>query len=175
MYLRYPLKRCCITVSILGSLVNMSEPEESISEDIQNKQLPWGKSFRMSFDAFNERYSLHDSIWISILKSNEVELSSVLAFCWDPVWLPKPVQNQLSNRTLAPYLFIRLKTASEIEYKGLKKEDLPNREISKLEHTEIEDKSLLVIEDIFGGIVYITFEGEPEFLALDQDWKNLSL
>ncbi|MHC4741822.1 MAG: hypothetical protein ACYS8Z_07930 [Planctomycetota bacterium] len=172
-----------VSSRLLGGLTFMGEEIESVIAAIEGGRVPWDEATRFTFDVFHERFTLHDSYWIAVVEDHEADSSAVLAFHWDPCFLPRPVLHQLRNRTQCPYLFIRLGGVSAIEYGGIEEieevgldeGDLAQRTIGASENATVEGKTLLSIEDIYGGNVYITFEGEPEFLALDQDWSILDL
>src|SRR4051812_16707268 len=51
-------------------------------------ELPWDKAWAASFNAFADRFTLHDSAWVGVFLNVREDAEAVLAFHWDPHWLP---------------------------------------------------------------------------------------
>ncbi|EDN69722.1 hypothetical protein BGP_3093 [Beggiatoa sp. PS] len=134
---------------------------------------PWDKSADLNFQTFNEKYTLHDSVWVGIFYDVAYEQSVILAFQWDAVWLPDELKESTSKIYDWPYLFIKLTNVESVSTANYEDIGGMSRAISGLEIEEIEGKKYLVIDDVYGGQIDIIYEGKESFLVMESNKKVL--
>jgi hypothetical protein len=160
-----------------------NEPYEGypawIGHELINDSLPWDQAQNLSFEQFFQGcYTLHDSalvddgIFEDGIFHDELTQTVTLAICWDMVWLPERITQNISEDVGFVFLFIRFWQVTEVstlQYNGAEFNCI-------LSHADeaIDGVRLLSI-DLIGSRVYITYQGVPEFLAMTDDKKVLAL
>ncbi len=137
--------------------------------------LPWDKQADLTLDAFNEKYTLHDSYWVGIFHHVAFNQSITLAFQWDSVWLPNDIKKGTSHVDDWPYLFIQLEKVTEISTSNFGDVEEISRAIGDSELLEIDGTFYLAIDDVYGGQVDIVFTGHHRIVALDPDASLLKI
>ena len=144
-------------------------------ERVIDDDFEWQLQPQLSFSEFQKKYTLHDSFWVGLFHCLSSSPSCTLAFQWDSHWLPDDVKKNNAPVDDWPYLFIKLESISSIE--NQKTEDLEgtNKAISDFELVSEGGNSCLVIDDVFGGSIKITFTGGYSFLALTSNNVHLKI
>ena len=146
-----------------------------IYKKIIEDNLPWDKQADLTLDAFNEKYTLHDSYWVGIFHHVAFNQSITLAFQWDSVWLPNDIKEGTSLVADWPYLFIQLEKVQEINTSNFGGLEEISRAIGELKLLEINGTFYLAIDDVYGGQVDIVFTGHHKVLALNPDANLLTI
>ena len=132
-----------------------------------NNGLPWDQASAYTVQAFLEKYTLHDSLWVNLIHDVANENHATLAIMWDAVWLPDEIAKSTDLVNDWPILFIRLEQVRQISTLGYEYVSDIHRGIATAEIEEIDSKKVFVIHDHYRGSVEIVFEGQSLFLALN--------
>lgn len=143
--------------------------------DLVEDCFPWQQGTKMSFKAFNSKYTLHDSYWIGVFFNVAYERTVTLAIRWDAVWLPDEIQKSTSIVKDYPYLFIQLTDVEQFSTTNYGNDLSSTRTISDCEFEEIQGKNFLAIDDVYGGQISILYQGEETFLAMERNRKILAI
>lgn len=135
--------------------------------------LPWNQATEYSVQAFLDKYTLHDSLWGSLVYDVANDNEATLVILWDQVWLPDEIKNGSPLVGDMPILFIKLKNIRQVSTLGYEHVINIHRGIGTAEYVEIEGKKIFVIHDHYGGSVEILFEGTSHFLALNEQKEPL--
>ncbi len=150
----------------------MDELPSWISRRIINNDLPWHKAKKNSIYQFKENYSLLDSYWIGAFHNVAHDNSMTLAIQWDSYCLPNDLKRTLVNPEEWLYVFIRITKVKMASHFGFSNSERPPegvlRSISKLKLKAANKERLLSIRDAYGGKTKILFNGECNFLVLDE-------
>ncbi|MCT7949762.1 hypothetical protein NG798_08175 [Ancylothrix sp. C2] len=144
-------------------------------QGLVDELLPWHQGKQMSFRAFNQKYTLHDSYWIGIFYNVGYAQAVTLAIQWDACWLPQEIKANSSFVNDWPYLFIRILGVEQIDTANYVEIGRICRAIAGCEFEEVEGKNFLAIDDVFGGQINIIYTGTETFLALNGDKSCLLL
>lgn len=143
-----------------------------------NNNLLWEKGLKSTFQEFGKTFTLHDSHWVELHYNVAYDDTAILVIDWDNVWLPNYLKQQLNPDVSLILLFIKLYQVKQISTSGYHqwKESYPiHRGISDYEIQIIDQHSLLVISDFYGGCVEIIFSGSTSFLSVTQEQHVLNL
>ncbi|MEA5465544.1 hypothetical protein [Leptothoe sp. PORK10 BA2] len=147
-----------------------------LCENILQGTLPWQKSSIQPYSHFNHVYTLHDSFLLGTYQSAETYGESVLCFLWDALWLPESVTHQAQPGEPIFLLIKATKTMGIVFSEGtLPKSEKQPRRILKAEHVEVDDQTVLVIDDIHRNTLTVVFSGQLHFLAMDNRQRQLTL
>jgi hypothetical protein len=137
--------------------------------------LPWHLAKNYSVQEFLEKFTLHDSIWITLTQDIAHENVAILVIRWDAVWLPDEVYQSTSIVKDWPILFVKVENVHQISFSGYKDMGGISRGIGRAEVEEIDGKQVWVIHDHYGGSVEIVFSGRTWFLGLDRRQEILKI
>ncbi len=157
---------------------NCEDPEDLpdwLGKSILSNELPWEAAQTYKVQEFLEKYTLHDSSWVTIHHEVAYDNHAILVLEWDAVWLPDEIAQSTSMVSEWPLLFIKIEGIKQISILGYKDIGGITRGIALAEVEEIDNKKVFVIHDHFGGSVEIVFDGSSNFLALDRDKKALKI
>ena len=136
---------------------------------------PWESATVYSVQEFLARYTLHDSMWVTIHYDVAYDAQATLVIFWDPYWLPDGIATKTPEVFDWPLLLVKLggvKQMATCKYDNL--DGMP-RGISRAEVEEIEGKFVFIIHDHYGGSVEIVFDGNAHFLALNRNKQPLKV
>jgi hypothetical protein len=159
-------------------------PEEHLSDSrhpgwfyelLVEDSFPWSDGVTMSFEVFDQKYTLHDSYWIGAFLNIAYEPTVTLAVMWDAVWLPDMIKASTSIVDDWPYLLIQLSGVEEISPSQYGDVTGICRTISGHEVVGVDGKKVLAIDDVFGSQIYIVYRGKEVFLALEKDKHRLEI
>ncbi|MEM9482208.1 MAG: hypothetical protein AAGA83_00800 [Cyanobacteria bacterium P01_F01_bin.116] len=145
-----------------------------LCENILIGTLPWHQGICQTYSQFNHAFTLHDAYLLGTYQSSEAYGETVLCFLWDSLWLPEAVRQQAKEP-----VFLLVKTSKTLGI-ALSEGTLPKSEkrpqkILKVEHVEVEDQTVLVIDDTQNNTLTVVFSGQLCFLAMDSDQRVLDL
>lgn len=143
--------------------------------DLIEDTFPWDQGVAMSFDEFNRKYTLHDSYWIGAFFDVAYEQNVTLAIRWDAVWLPDEIKQSTSIVDDWPYLFVQLSEVEQLSPSCYTDVMGACRTISGYEMEEVDGKTILSIDDVYGGQVNIIYRGQVVFLALEKNKRRLEI
>ena len=147
-----------------------------LCEHILLGTLPWHRGTCQPYRLFNHAYSLHDSHLLGTYQSAETYGETVLCFMWDALWLPEAMVCQAQPNEPIFLLLKATKTLGIALSEGtLPKPDKQPRRILKAEHVEVDEQTVLVIDDIQGNTLTVVFSGQLHFLAMDNRQRLLKL
>ena len=147
-----------------------------LCENILLGTLPWHRGICQPFSHFSHIYTLHDSHLLGTYQSAETYGESVLCFLWDALWLPETVTHQAQPNEPIFLLVKATKTLGIVLSEGtLPKPDKQPRRVLKAEHVEVDDQTVLVIDDIQRNTLTVVFSGQLHFLAMDNRQRLLKL
>jgi hypothetical protein len=138
-----------------------------VASAIVNGDLPWNSALRISFEEFSKKYTLHDSTWVGIFADVAYDKSLVLAFKWDSVWLPEGIYHPSERVANWPILFIRIPNSLSLTLEKFSDIERMQRGVGRASVVADSKGRSLIIEDHYGASVVIVFQGDFEFLALD--------
>ena len=138
--------------------------------------LPWNQGKCESYKHFSQVYTLHDSYLLGTYQSTETDSETVICLLWDALWLPEAITHQ-ANPDEPIFLLVKApKTLGVILSDGtLPKPDKHPRRILIAEHVEVDDQTVLVIDDVQGDTLTVVFAGQLQFLAVDNKHRLLNL
>jgi hypothetical protein len=155
----------------------LDEPEgfpEWLGISLINNDLPWEIAQPYNVEEFLEKYTLHDSYWVTLHHDVAQENYAILVIEWDVYWLPDEIAQSTPIVAEWPLLFIKLEDVKQISTLGYEKlEVVAIRGIATAEFEEINGKNVFVIHDHFGGSVEIVYSGGANFLAFDRKKTRL--
>ena len=129
-----------------------------LCETILMGTLPWQRGLCQPYSQFSQAFTLHDSYLLGTYQSAEAYGETVLCFLWDALWLPREVRSQ----TQGP-VFLLVKTTKTLGIAlsegTLPKLDKQPQRILKAEHVEVDNQTVLVIDDIQGNTLTVVFSG----------------
>lgn len=150
----------------------MDELPSWISRRILTNDLPWKGAKKNSVYHFHTKYSLLDSYWIGAFHNLAFDDSITLVIQWDSYCLPGNVKKKLANPEDWLYLFIRITKLKMVSHFGFSDSENPpdgvQRTISRLKLKAAKKERLLSITDSYGGKTKILFNGECNFMVLDE-------
>jgi hypothetical protein len=144
---------------------------QSLFED----NLPWHLAKDYTVQKFLKKYTLHDSIWITLTQDIAYENAAILVIRWDAVWLPDEIYQSTSIVKDWPILFVKVENVHQISFLGYKDVGNIARGIASAEIEEIDGKQVWVINDHYGGSIDIAFGGKTWFLGLDRGQEILKI
>lgn len=147
-----------------------------LCENILLGTLPWNHGLCQPYSHFSEVYTLHDSYLLGTYQSAETYGESVLCLLWDSLWLPETITRQTNPNEP---IFLLIKTTKTMGV-ALSEETRANpeqksRRILKAEHIEVDDQTVLVIDDTQRNTLTVVFSGQLHFLAIDSKHHILNL
>lgn len=155
------------------------EPEgfpDWIGTSLVNNDLPWGLAETYNVKEFLEKYTLHDSYWVTLHYDVAQVSYAILVMQWDAYWLPDEIAQSTPLVAEWPLLFIKLEGVNQVSTLDYEKLDiLATRGIAIAEFEEIDGKSVFVIHDHFGGSVEVVYGGPSSFLAFDRNKTKLTI
>jgi hypothetical protein len=175
--LRLSLKVETVQIIRMISEENLSESShpgwfyEALIED----SFPWSDGVAMSFEEFDQKYTLHDSYWIGAFLNIAYEPTATLAIVWDAVWLPDEIKESTPVVHDWPYLLIQLSDVEQFSPGQYEDAMGACRTISGHEVVEVDGKKILAIEDVYGSQIHIVYRGKEVFLALEKDKHRLEI
>lgn len=147
-----------------------------LCENILLGTLPWEKSLCQLYSHFNHTYTLHDSYLLGTYQSAEAYGETVLCLLWDTLWLPEATSRQVHQNEPVFLLIKATKTLGIALSEGtLPKPEKQPRRILKAEHVEVDDQTVLVIDDTQQNTMTVVFSGQLHFLAMDSNQQLLNL
>ena len=147
-----------------------------LGKNILQGTLPWQQATNHPYSHFNHVYTLHDSYLLGTYQSAETYGESVLCFLWDALWLPETVTHQAQPNEPIFLLIKATKTMGLVLSEGtLPKPENQPRRILKAEHVEVDDQTVLVIDDTQRNTLTVVFSGQLHFLAMDNRQRLLTL
>jgi hypothetical protein len=146
-----------------------------LHKDLVEDLLPWDGAIACTFREFLSTYTLHDSEWVGIFQHVGLAASLTLCIQWDSVWLPEGLAQKTSHVADWPLLFIRIDDLRQISLGGYKDIQGCGRTIGSCEVEEIDGGQLVVISDVFGGAVTLSFAGSAHFLCLTGNREILQI
>lgn len=157
--------------------MNLIEPAHPawFYRDLINDCLPWERGAAMSFKEFEQKYTLHDSVWVGAFFDIAYEPNVTLAIQWDAVWLPDEVKLSTSVVDDWPYLFVQLLEVEQLSPNRYQNVEGACRTISGFEIEEVDGKNFLAIDDVYGGQINIIFRGNVVFLAIEKNGSVLEI
>ncbi len=60
-------------------------------QNLFENDLPWHLARDYTVREFSEKYTLHDSVWITLTQDVAYENTAILVIRWDAVWLPDEI------------------------------------------------------------------------------------
>ena len=147
-----------------------------LCENILLGNLPWQHGLCQAYSHFSQVYTLHDAYLLGTYQSAETYGETVLCLLWDSLWLPEAITRQ-ANQNEPIFLLIKAtKTLGIALSEGTlpKPEKKPQR-ILKAEHVEVDNQTVLVIDDVQGNTLTIVFAGQMHFLAVDNKHRIIDL
>jgi hypothetical protein len=139
------------------------------------ENLPWHLAKDYTVQEFSQKYTLHDSIWITITQNVAYENAAVLVIRWDAVWLPDEICQSTSTVKDWPILFVKVENVHQISFSGYRDIGGIARGIDGDEIEEIDGKQVWVLHDHYGGKVDILFSGKTWFLGLGRNKEILRI
>lgn len=148
-----------------------------LCETILTGGLPWNHSKCQSYGYFSQVYALHDSYVLGTYQSTEKPYGeTVLCLLWDSLWLPRALIHQAHQNEPIFLLIKATKTLGVILSDGtLPKPNRQPRRILKAEYVEVDDQTVLVIDDTQNNTLTVVFSGQLHFLAIDNQRRLLNL
>lgn len=146
-----------------------------LSSGIVEDTLPWDRGVTLELPEFLKRFTLHDSYYIGLFYNLAYSDSCLLAFQWDPVWLPDGLAPATGLVEDWPFLFIHLHKVQQCRTFDYEDYVDINRAIETADFKETNGEKQLFIGDAFGGKLQLSFTGDARFLALDKNGKALKL
>lgn len=138
--------------------------------------LPWNEGLCQPYSHFNHVYTLHDSYLLGTYQSAETYGETILCFLWDALWLPEPVSRQLQQNQPVFLLVKATKTLGvALSEEAVAAPDSQLRRILKAEHVEVDDQTVLVIDDTQHNTMTVVFSGQLHFLAMDGSQRLINL
>lgn len=139
-----------------------------LCEKVLTGSLPWQQSLCRSYSDFSHVYTLHDSYLLGTYQTAETYGETVLCLLWDTLWLPEAVSRQIQQNEPVFLLIKVTETLGIAISEGtLPKSDKQLRRILKAEHVEVDDQTVLVIDDTQQNTLTVVFSGQLHFLAMD--------
>jgi hypothetical protein len=178
--LRSPLRGCKRTAFCFLSNQAMADEQTNenevdsgdyptwLGQSLLEDDLPWEAASIYSVREFLDRYTLHDSNWVTIHYDVAYEAQATLVIMWDSFWLPDEIAQSTSVVRDWPLLLIKLERVRQLATLGYEDINGMPRGISTAEVEEVEDKFVFVIHDHYGGSVEIVFNGIAHFLVLNR-------
>lgn len=136
--------------------------------------LPWRQGKDYTIQEFSAKYTLHDSIWITLMQDIAYENTALLVIRWDAVWLPDKIHSSTSIVKDWPILFIKVEGVNQISFMRFNEVNI-QRGIDGDKIEEIEGKQVWVIYDHYDASVEFVFTGKTWFLGLDRNKKLLKI
>ncbi|MEM7066652.1 MAG: hypothetical protein AAF572_26240 [Cyanobacteria bacterium P01_B01_bin.77] len=147
-----------------------------LCENILLGTLPWEQGLCQPYSHFNHTYTLHDSYLLGTYQSAEIYGETVLCLLWDTLWLPESTSRQVCQNEPVFLLIKATKTLGIALSEGtLPKPEKQPRRILKAEHVEVDDQTVLVIDDTQHNTMTVVFSGQLHFLAIDSKQQPLNL
>lgn len=140
-------------------------------QDLVEDSFPWDDGITMSFEDFDQQYTLHDSCWIGAFLNIACAQTVTLAIQWDSVWFPEKIKARLEIDG-DPYMLIRLSEVDEISPSHYV--DWGNFPvISDYEVVEVSGKKMLAINNVDGSQIQVVYRGQEVFLAIEKNRQRL--
>lgn len=147
-----------------------------LCENILFGTLPWEQGLCQSYSHFNHTYTLHDSYLLGTYQSADTYGETVLCLLWDTLWLPEAASRQVRHGEPVFLLVKATKTLGIALSEGtLPKPEKQPRRIFNVEHVEVDDQTVLVIDDTQQNTITVVFSGQLHFLAVDSSQQLLDL
>jgi hypothetical protein len=147
----------------------------NLAHRILNDNLPWDRSVELHIDAFLEKYTLHDSLWIGLFADCGFEDAVIAVVRFDPVW-NSSVSAPTSVCADWPLLFLRFKSASVIRLSAFRDIGGIQRGISGVDVEHLSGEEVrTVISDHYGASVSVQHFPLIDALALSPDENVLGL
>lgn len=148
-----------------------------LCENILLGTLPWQQhGICHPYSRFSQVYTLHDSYLLGTYQSAQAYGETVICLLWDALWLPESVTCQ-ANQNEPVFLLIKTTNTLGIALSEgtLPKSDHQPRRILKAEHVEVDEQTVLVIDDVQRNTLTVVFSGQLHFLAIDNKHRILDL
>ena len=146
-----------------------------LGSDLFDDAFPWEQGIMTSASAFLGSYSLHDSIWITLLLDPQYDGSGVAVVRWDTFWTDSRVAYPGSFVAEWPILLARFSSISSVAFEGFQDSGGSPRTISHAD-TQLNAGSGDQVElhktsfcDIYGGKVHITHGTPIRLLCLNRN------
>ncbi|MEM9266945.1 MAG: hypothetical protein AAGA46_15625 [Cyanobacteria bacterium P01_F01_bin.13] len=119
---------------------------------------------------------MHDSYLLGTYQSAQTYGETVLCFLWDTLWLPEAITCQAHPNEPVFLLLKTSKTLGIALSEGtLPKPDKQPRRILKTEYVQVDDQTVLVVDDTQKNTLTVVFSGQLHFLAMDNRQRLLNL
>lgn len=158
----------------------MSDPSpliypEWLGRCILEHQLPWHLGQCQSLPQFQKKYTLEKSLWMGAFSDWAYGPMMTLVFNWEP-YHPNPESDRTRPTTAEPLLFLLIQVSRVAQVKTDGYEPLlTGVALQRSIHNVTQTENTLRIEDFYGAIVEITFQGDLVFLALDSEQNPIDL
>ncbi len=146
-----------------------------LGQSLLEDDFPWQDASVYSVQEFLEKYSLHDSSWVTIYYDVAYDAQATLVISWDPFWLPDGIATKTDAVFDWPLLFIKLEGVKQISTSGYEDLEGMPRGIGTAEVEMREDRFVFVINDHYGGSVEIIFGGTAQILAFNRNKQPLRI
>ena len=138
--------------------------------------LPWDQGLCQPYSHFNHVYTLHDSYLLGTYQSAETYGETILCFLWDTLWLPESASRQVHQDEPVFLLVKATKTLGvALSEETMDTTDKQPRRILKAEHVEVDEQTVLVIDDTQRNTMTVVFSGQLHFLAMDGSQRLIDL
>jgi hypothetical protein len=144
-------------------------------QSLIENDLPWHLARDYTVQEFSEKYTLHDSVWITLTQDVAYENTAILVIRWDAVWLPDEICQSTAIVKEWPLLLVKVDEVHQVSFSGYQDIGGTARGISRDEVEEIDEKQVWVIDDHYGGRVALVFSGKTWFLGLDRNKEILKI
>jgi len=152
---------------------SMSLISANLAHRVLEGYLPWDRAVEIHIDAFLERYTLHDSMWVGLFTDCGQEDAAFAVIILDPVWNPS-VSTPTSICADWPLLFLRFKSVSAIQLSGFTDIGGTQRGISSVDVEHLSDEEVkTVFADHYGALVSVQHFSLVDALFLSPDEKVL--
>ena len=126
--------------------------------------LPWDRA--LSYQAFCDRYTLHDSHWLGLFQAAQ---NAVACIRWDTLWLPDTLFNQIDAADTV-YLFLNFDQLLGVTFTPGDAVESAETEfpaaIARVELEPVDEQQVLLVNDVNGASTTVVFQGEPRCLAI---------
>lgn len=148
---------------------------EWLGRCILENQLPWHLGQSQSLPQFQKKYTLEKSLWIGAFSDWAYGPVMTLVFNWEP-YHPNPESDRTHPTPSEPWLFllIQINRVEQLKTDGYEPL-LTGVTLQRSIHHITQKENTLRIEDFYGAIVEITFQGDLVFLALDAEQNPIAL
>ncbi|MDR3764009.1 MAG: hypothetical protein P4M01_07935 [Acidobacteriota bacterium] len=151
----------------------MSLISANLAHRIVEGYLPWDRAVEFHVDAFLERYTLHDSMWIGLYTDCGQEDTAIAVIILDLVWNPS-VSTPTSVCADWPLLLIRFKSVSAIQLSGFTNIGGTQRGISGVDVEHLSDEEAKTVFTYhYGALVSVRHFSLIEALFLSPEGNNL--